>query len=230
MSAVHEFVFQIYPYIAGSVFLLGSLLRFERGQYTWTSDSSELLRRGMLRFGSNLFHIGVLFLFLGHFVGLLIPEVFGMVGIGLPGHQLVAMISGGLFGSACLVGLVMLIHRRVTEPRIRATTRVMDMVVLLWILITLSFGLGTLYFSAHELSGSNLIPLSQWARHIITFHGGAASFVAGLPLTYQVHMVLGMTLFVLIPFSRLVHIWSGFALMVYLLRPYQVVRPGLRQR
>lgn len=230
MSSLHEFFFQIYPYIAGSVFLLGSLLRFERGQYTWTSDSSELLRRGTLRFGSNLFHVGVLFLFLGHFIGILMPEVFGMIGIGLQGHQLVAMISGGLFGSACLVGLLMLIHRRMTEPRIRATTRVMDMVVLLWILITLSFGLGTLYFSAQELSGSNLIPLSQWARHIITFHGGAASFVTELPLAYQVHMVLGMTLFVLIPFSRLVHIWSGFALLVYLLRPYQVVRPGLRQR
>lgn len=153
-----------------------------------------------------------------------------MLGIGLQGHQLVAMISGGLFGFACLIGLVMLIHRRLTEPRIRATTRVMDMVVLVWILITLSFGLGTLYFSAQELSGGNLTPLAQWARHIVTFHGGAASFVAEVPLVYQVHMVLGMTLFALIPFSRLVHIWSGFALVVYLLRPYQVVRPGLRQR
>lgn len=230
MSNLHEFFFQIYPYIAGSVFLLGSLLRFERGQYTWTSDSSELLRRGTLRFGSNLFHVGVLFLFMGHFIGILMPEVFGIIGIGLQGHQLVAMISGGFFGFACLVGLVMLLHRRMTEPRIRATTRVMDMVVLVWILITLSFGLCTLYFSAQELSGGNLIPLSQWARHIITFHGGAASFVVELPLVYQVHMVLGMTLFALIPFSRLVHIWSGFALVVYLLRPYQVVRPGLRQR
>lgn len=230
MSDLHEFFFQIYPYIAGSVFLLGSLLRFERGQYTWTSDSSELLRRGTLRFGSNLFHIGVLFLFVGHFIGLLMPEVFGIMGIDLRGHQLVAMISGGLFGSACLVGLLLLIHRRVTDPRIRATTRVMDMVVLVWILITLSFGLGTLYFSAQELSGSNLIPLAQWARHIVTFHGGAASFVVDLPLVYQVHMVSGMTLFALIPFSRLVHIWSGFALVGYLLRPYQVVRPGLRRR
>lgn len=230
MANLHEFFFQIYPYIAGSVFLLGSVLRFERGQYTWTSDSSELLRRGTLRFGSNLFHVGVLFLFLGHFIGLLMPEVFGMLGIGLQGHQLVAMISGGLFGFACLIELVMLIHRRVTEQRIRATTRVMDMVVLVWILITLSFGLGTLYFSAQELSGGNLTPLAQWARHIVTFHGGAASFVTEVPLVYQVHMVLGMTLFALIPFSRLVHIWSGFALVVYLLRPYQVVRPGLRQR
>lgn len=230
MSDLHEFFFQIYPYIAGSVFLLGSLLRFERGQYTWTSDSSELLRRGTLRFGSNLFHIGVLFLFVGHFIGLLMPEVFGIMGIDLRGHQLVAMISGGLFGSACWVGLLLLIHRRVTDPRIRATTRVMDMVVLVWILITLSFGLGTLYFSAQELSGSNLIPLAQWARHIVTFHGGAASFVVDLPLVYQVHMVSGMTLFALIPFSRLVHIWSGFALVGYLLRPYQVVRPGLRRR
>jgi nitrate reductase gamma subunit len=230
MADVHEFFFQIYPYIAGSVFLLGSLLRFERGQYTWTSDSSELLSRGTLRLGSNLFHVGVLFLFLGHLVGLLMPEVFGVVGIGLRGHQLVAMISGALFGFACLVGLILLIHRRVTDPRIRATTHVMDMVVLVWILLTLSFGLCTLYFSARELSGGYLIPLSQWARHIITLRGGAAALAADVPLAYQIHLVLGMTLFALVPFSRLVHIWSGFALLAYLLRPYQVVRPGLRHR
>ncbi len=230
MADVHEFFFQIYPYIAGSVFLLGSLLRFERGQYTWTSDSSELLRRGTLQLGSNLFHVGVLFLFLGHFVGLLLPEVFGILGIGLRGHQLVAMISGGLFGFTCLAGLVLLIHRRVRDPRIRATTHVMDMVVLVWILLTLSFGLSTLYFSARELSGGYLVPLSQWARHIVTFRSGAATLAAEVPLAYQVHLVLGMTLFALIPFSRLVHIWSGFALPVYLLRPYQVVRPGVRHR
>ncbi len=230
MADVHELFFQIYPYIVGSVFLLGSLLRFERGQYTWTTDSSELLRRGTLRLGSNLFHVGVLFLFVGHCVGLLVPEVFGIMGIGLRGHQLVAMISGGLFGFACLMGLVLLIHRRVTDPRIRATTRMMDMVVLVWILLTLSFGLSTLYFSARELSGGYLVPLSQWARHIITFRGGATAFVENVPLVYQVHLVLGMTLFALIPFSRLVHIWSGFALLSYLLRPYQVVRPGWRHR
>jgi nitrate reductase gamma subunit len=172
----------------------------------------------------------VLFLFLGHVVGLLVPEVFGMLGIGLRGHQLVAMISGGLFGFACLVGLLLLIHRRVTDARIRATTRVMDMVVLVWILLTLSFGLSTLYFSVRELSGGYLIPLSQWARHIVTLRGGAASLVANVPLAYQVHLIAGMTLFALIPFSRLVHIWSGFALLGYLLRPYQVVRPRLRHR
>ncbi|MGE3151812.1 MAG: respiratory nitrate reductase subunit gamma [Nitrospiraceae bacterium] len=230
MGDVHEFFFQIYPYLAGSVFLLGSLLRFERGQYTWTSHSSELLKRNTLRLGSNLFHVGVLFLFLGHFVGLLLPEVFGILGISLRGHQLVAMISGGLFGSVCLAGLLLLIHRRVTDARIRATTHVMDLVVLVWILLTLLFGLTTLYFSARELSGGYLIPLSQWARHIVTFRGGAASLVATMPLVYQVHLVLGMTLFALIPFSRLVHIWSGFALLGYLVRPYQVVRSGLHRR
>ncbi|MEX5214140.1 MAG: respiratory nitrate reductase subunit gamma [Nitrospiraceae bacterium] len=230
MGNVHEFFFQIYPYLAGSVFLLGSLLRFERGQYTWTSNSSELLKRDTLRLGSNLFHVGVLFLFMGHVVGLLLPELFGMAGIGLRGHQLVAMISGGFFGFACLVGLLLLIHRRVMNSRIRATTHVMDLVVLIWILLTLSFGLATLYASARELSGGYLIPLSQWARHIVTFRGGAASLAVEVPWVYQVHLVLGMTLFALIPFSRLVHVWSGFALLSYLLRPYQVVRPGAPRR
>ncbi|MGH7181624.1 MAG: respiratory nitrate reductase subunit gamma [Nitrospiraceae bacterium] len=230
MAYLDVFFFQLYPYIAGTVFLVGSWLRFERGQYTWSSDSSELLARGSLRWGSNLFHIGVLSLFMGH-LALLIPANW-LTAIGLipHRHQILAIVTGLLFAVACLVGLVLLMHRRATQPRVRATTRPMDVVVLVWILLVLGFGMSTIYFSSQELSGTRLVALSDWTQRIITFRGGAAELVAEAHWVYKVHIVLGMTLFALVPFSRLVHIWSGFATVVYLFRPHLVVRPAWRNR
>lgn len=225
MNYADRFFFDLYPYIAGTIFLLGSLLRFERGQYTWSSDSSELLRRGTLRWGSNLFHVGVLFLFSGHLVLLVPLSWLDAMALSPPRHQILAIVSGLAFALICLIGLLLLLHRRLSEPRIWATTRPMDIVVLLWILLTLCFGAATTYYSAHELSGSTLVALMAWAQHIAMFRGDAGEYVASVPWVYKIHMILGMTLFVLIPFSRLVHIWSGFALLSYLFRPYQIMRP-----
>src|SRR5208283_2397872 len=120
-----------YPYVALTVFLVGSLLRFDREQYTWRSGSSQLLRRRLLVVGSNCFHVGVLAILAGHFVGLLMPDAI-VTGIGLTpaGHQLLAMGAGGVFGLVCFVGLTLLIYRRLTNPRIRATSSVMDIVIL----------------------------------------------------------------------------------------------------
>jgi nitrate reductase gamma subunit len=221
---LHGFLFSIYPYICLAIFLLGSLVRFDREQYTWRSESSQLLRRGQLRWGSNLFHIGILFLFFGHLVGLLTPHSVYEVLITAQAKQLLAMISGGIAGLMCLVGLLLLIHRRLGEPRLRATSKIMDFVVLFWILATLLLGLVSIFVSSRHLDGSVMLLLSQWAQHIITFHAGAAAVLVPAPLIYKIHLFFGMTLFLLFPFSRLVHVWSGFAALGYVTRAYQVVR------
>ncbi len=225
MNFLNEFLFGIYPYIALAVFLLGSLIRFDREQYTWKSDSSQLLKRGQLRWGSNLFHIGVLALFLGHFVGLLTPrEAYHAIGLSTEAKQLLAITAGGVFGTMCLAGLVLLVHRRLSEPRIRATSTTMDIVVLLWILATLLLGLASISVSLGHRDGSVMVVLGHWAQHIVTFRSGAAGFLASVHWIYKVHLFFGMTLFLLFPFSRLVHVWSGFAALGYLTRAYQIVR------
>lgn len=226
MSWLNAFFFGVYPYLAGTVFLVGSLVRFDRDPYTWKSESSEILKRGNLRLASNCFHIGVLFLFFGHLIGLLAPEaLFDATGLGTEGHELLAMVSGGVFGVLCFIGIVLLIYRRLSQPRIRLTSSTMDLLVVFWIFVTLSFGLSTIAFSAPNLaSGTIIAALRMWAQHIVTFHP-VPYVIEGLPIVYKIHLVLGMTLFALVPFSRLVHIWSGFASLFYLLRPYQVVRP-----
>jgi len=225
MSGFHQFLFGIYPYIALAIFLLGSLVRFDREQYTWKSDSSEMLRRGQLRWGSNLFHLGILMLFGGHFVGLLTPkELYHAIGLSTQGKQIIAIAAGGVAGTLCLIGIALLLHRRHTEPRVRANSRTMDFVILYWILITLLIGLVSIVASLSHLDGGVMVALSHWAQHLVTFRGDAASFIVNVPLIYKIHLFFGMTLFILFPFSRLVHVWSGFASVAYVIRPYQIVR------
>lgn len=226
MSGINQFLFGLYPYIALVVFLGGSLLRFEREQYTWKSDSSQLLRRGQLRLGSILFHVGILGLFFGHFVGLLTPAgVWSVLGVSHGLKQLVAMVAGGFMGAICLLGLLLLMHRRMSEPRIAATTRKGDKLLLGWLIVTLALGLSTIWVSAGHADGELMVALMQWAQHVVTFRLGAAQFVADAPWLFKAHLFMGMTLFVIFPFTRLVHVWSGFASVTYLGRAWQLVRP-----
>ena len=222
-SFINQAVFGIFPYVALTVFLIGSLVRFDREQYGWRSGSSQMLRSSQLRWGSNLFHIGILFLFAGHFVGLLTPHsVYIALGLSVPAKQMLAIVSGGIFGVLCFVGLTLLVHRRLFDVRIRKTSSSMDIAILLLLWLQLVLGLVTIPYSLGHPDGEVMLKLADWAQHIVTFRSGAADFVAGVAWPYRAHLVLGMVIFLLFPFSRLVHIWS--APVWYVFRRYQVVR------
>lgn len=223
-SWLDNLLFGYYPYICLAVFFVGSLLRFDRDQYSWKSDSSQLLRRGQLRLGSNLFHIGVLFLFFGHFFGMLTPHFIYEPFIGAGAKQVVAMVTGGVAGLLGFVGLTLLLHRRLTEPRIRATSKTSDIVIAVLLWLQLLLGLATIPLSAQHLDGSMMMRLAEWAQRIVTFRAGAPELLAEAGWIFKMHMFLGMSIFLIFPFTRLVHVWSGFASVSYLLRPYQVVR------
>ena len=224
LSYGNNFLFTVYPYICLSVFLMGSLARFDRDQYTWKSDSSQLLRAGTLRWGSNLFHAGILFLFFGHLVGQLIPHWMYEPFISAPQKQMVAILSGGLAGLICFAGLSLLLHRRIFDPRIRLTSHRTDLAILVILWVQLCLGLITLPLSwEHRQDASAMLILASYLQSVATLQPNASALVTvGWP--FKVHMVLGMTIFLLFPFSRLVHVWSGLATIGYLFRPYQVVR------
>jgi nitrate reductase gamma subunit len=219
---LHDFLFGIYPYVCLGVFLIGSLMRFDRDQYTWRSGSSQMLRARQLRWGSNLFHVGIIVIFVGHFFGLLTPKAVYTLFLTVPEKQLVAIVIGGIAGLMCFVGLTLLLHRRLYDPRIRRTSTGIDIAILVLLWVQLSLGLITLPLSLGHRDGSMMVQLSHWAQHIMTLQGGAAEFVRGTPLPFQLHMVMGMTLFLLTPFSRLVHIFS--VPVWYLFRNWQIVR------
>ena len=222
---LHQFVFGIYPYLCLTVFLVGSLIRFDREQYTWKSDSSQMLRTGQLRWGSNLFHVGVLGIFFGHLFGLLTPlPVWHAIGVTPAAKQMIAMVGGGAAGLMCLAGLLLLLHRRLTEARIRATTRPMDLAVLYLLLAQLLLGLYSITVSWQHPDGVEMLKLVNWAQHIVTFRGDAASLIVDVAPVFKLHLALGLTIALIFPFSRLVHIWSGFAVAGYLTRAYQIVR------
>jgi nitrate reductase gamma subunit len=217
-------LFGVYPYVCLSVFLLGSLLRFDRDQYSWKSDSSQLLHAGSLRWGSNLFHIGVLFLFVGHTVGMLTPHFVYEPFISAGHKQLMAMVSGGIAGLLGFVGISILLHRRLGDERIRRNSKTSDILLLALLWLQLLLGLATIPLSAQHLDGGMMMKLAEWAQRIVSFRGGAVELLAEASWVFKLHMFLGMTVFLIFPFTRLVHVWSGFGTLAYLLRPYQLVR------
>jgi len=223
VSYFNTLLFGYYPYVAISVFLIGSLARYDRDQYTWRTGSSQLLRAKDLRVGSNWFHVGILLLFVGHFIGLLTPpDVYHSLGVSTSAKQVLAVVAGGVFGGVCLKGIIILIRRRLNDARIRATSSRMDIFILLLIAVQLALGLLTLPISLYHYDGANMLLLSEWAQRIVTFRGGAADLVSNIGIIFKLHLFLGMTLFLVFPFSRLVHVWS--IPLGYVTRPYQVVR------
>lgn len=222
-DTIFHILFVWYPYVCLSAFVFGSLIRFDREPYTWKAHSSQLLRKRQLTWGSNLFHFGILFLLVGHSVGLLTPKAIYSLFITPEQKQLLAIVAGSIAGMVCFVGLSLLLHRRLFDARIRQTSTYMDLAVLAILWVQLVLGLVTVPFSLGHHDAEVMITLSHWAQGVLTVQPVDARTLQGLDWPYLVHLVLGMTIFLIFPFSRLVHIWS--APVWYIGRKgYQVVR------
>lgn len=225
---MHNFFFGIYPYIALSVLVIGSIARYERDPFTWKSSSSQLLRRKQLMIGSVLFHVGILVIFFGHLFGLLTPIwIFDALGISHGAKQVLAIVAGGIAGIFALVGGLMLLHRRLMDPRVRATSSFADTGILILLMAQLVLGLGTILVSLQHLDGHEMTKFMSWAQGIFTFQADAAAQITDVSWLFKLHLVLGLTIFLVFPFTRLVHMLS--APVRYLWRPgYQVVRSRRR--
>jgi nitrate reductase gamma subunit len=221
---INHLLFGIYPYIALSVLALGSIVRFDREPYSWRASSSQLLRRKQLIWGSVLFHVGVLIVFFGHLVGLLLPIwLFDSLHIKHEWKQVLAVVVGGIAGAFSFVGATMLLHRRLFDARIRENSSFADtgIIALLW--AQLALGLMTIPVSLGHLDGKEMVKFMAWANGIFTFDQQASSYLVGSSPIFRVHIFMGLTIFLLFPFTRLVHMLS--APVRYLWRPgYQVVR------
>ena len=221
---VNTLLFGVYPYIALVILAVGTVIRYDREPYTWRSGSSQLLRRRQLVWGSVLFHVGVLLIFAGHLVGLLTPlAIWEMLGVSHGAKQMIAIALGGVAGVMGIVGATLLIHRRFFDARVRRNSSLTDSLIIAILWLQLALGLGTIAVSAQHLDGEEMVKFMHWAQGIFTFDPKAASYVADAALVFKLHITLGLTIFVLFPFSRLVHMLS--VPVRYLWRPgYQVVR------
>ena len=221
---LNQILFGVYPYIALTVLALGSVIRFDREQYTWRSGSSQLLRRRQLALGSVLFHLGILVIFAGHLVGLLTPLViFDALGVSHGAKQILAIVAGGLAGIMCLTGGLILLHRRLFDSRIRKTSSFSDIAILVILMVQLVLGLATIPLSAGHLDGHEMVKFMNWAQGVFTFQPNVADYVVVVHPIFKAHLVLGMTILLLFPFTRLVHMLS--APVWYLgRRGWQIVR------
>lgn len=230
MSSYANFVlFGVYPYVALAILAIGSIIRYDREPYTWRSGSSQLLRRRQLVWGSVLFHVGVLAIFAGHLVGLLTPIwIFDAIGISHGAKQLLAVGLGGIAGVMALIGGALLIHRRLFDSRIRRTSSVTDILILLLLYAQLILGMISIRASLGHLDGEEMLKFMGWAQGIFTFRPESASLIADTAPIFKAHILLGLTIFVLFPFTRLVHMLS--VPLRYLWRPgYQIVRARKRR-
>lgn len=198
-----SFFFGLYPYICMTVLVLGTLIRYDREQYSWRASSSQILADKGLTIGNIMFHLGVIFIFFGHLVGLLTPHSLYEHFITAEQKQLLAIIAGGIAGTIGFIGLTILVFRRLLVDRIRATSTKSDIAVLLILWIQITLGLITIPFSLAHHDAGIMLNLSQWAQHVLTFRSGAADYIMGTDLVFQIHLILGMTIFLLFPFTRL---------------------------
>ena len=221
---LNTLLFGIYPYIALSVLILGTIIRYDREPYGWRSGSSQLLRRKQLVGGSVLFHVGVIVIFFGHLIGLLTPiALFDALGISHGAKQILAIVAGGIAGVMAIVGGSLLVHRRLFDARVRATSSTSDTAIIILLWIQLALGLMTIPVSLQHLDGHEMVKFMTWAQGIFTFNTAASAYVADASIVFKLHLFLGLTILLLFPFTRLVHMLS--VPLRYMWRPgYQVVR------
>jgi nitrate reductase gamma subunit len=225
---MHNLLFGIFPYIAITIMLVGSIARYERDPFTWKTKSSQLLRKRQFVIGSVLFHVGILAIFAGHVVGLLTPSfVWHLLGVSYGAKQIIAIVAGGLAGLATLAGGAILLHRRLSDPRIRANSSFGDNAVMAILVAQVTLGLATIPLALGHLDGSEMVKFMAWAQGTLTFQAGAAAHIADVHLIFKLHIFLGLVIFVLVPFTRLAHLASGLAApirYVFARKGYQIVR------
>lgn len=220
-------VYQVFPYVVITIWLVGSFVRFLTHPYTVKSQSSEFLgAKKEINWGARFFHVGVIGLLFGHLLGLFVPKQLLLdFGITVQMTQMLEIILGGICAVLCLVGITLMIHRRITKPRIRKTSRPSDWLVLVLIAAVLIMGATSIVNSAlYDHSGEGLLDFVSWATALVTLQPDAYTYLIDAATPQKIHIFIGLCIFLIVPFTRLIHIWSGYASPIYLLRNMQKMR------
>jgi nitrate reductase gamma subunit len=204
MDLLYTLIFTVFPYLCLTTFVVGHGYRYVTDRYGWNARSSEFLEKKALFPGTVLFHWGIVFTFLGHAGGLLVPQrVFDFFGIDSQTHLTIAYWSGLAVGLAAFVGVLLLLRRRLTHPRVQAVARLNDTITVSALVVVIGAGLFNVIFGHFNV----LDTVAPWIRGIVTFTPDAMLMKA-VPLSYKIHVIAAWTLLGFSPFSRLVHIWS----------------------
>ena len=218
MDLTYTLIFTVFPYLCLSTFVLGHAYRYVTDRYGWNARSSEFLEKQALYPGSVFFHWGIVLTFVGHAGGLLIPQrVFDLFDIDSRAHLAIAYWSGLLVGLAAFFGVVLLLRRRLTHPRIKAVNRINDTITIAALVVVIGTGVYNVVFGHFNV----LYSVAPWIRGIVTFTPDAALMKA-VPLSFKIHVIAAWALLAYSPFSRLIHIWS--LPVTYFFRSYILFR------
>lgn len=204
-----QFWWIIYPYLCLMIMIVGTLYRFRFNPMSWGSQSSELLEKKMLRYGSQLFHWGIIFVLVGHVMGLLIPlSWYTFFGVPPEFYHFNAILFGGIVGVAALIGNIILIIRRTWNSRVRMYAKAADFVSLITLFLVIVTGVSiTLIYDEFVNRYEYRATVGPWFRELFVLHPNA-SLMLHVPLIFKIHIALSFFLFAISPFTRLVHIWS----------------------
>ncbi len=217
-----QFLWIVLPYLILTIFIFGHIYRYQHDQFGWSSKSSELLEKKLLRLGSNLFHFGIIFVFGGHVMGLLIPiEVYEMLGVNEHQYHNIALLGGIPAGLAATAGILILFYRRMTVRRLIATSTKGDWASLLFLTIVILSGMSATFLNINSHGFDYRTTIGPWLRGILTFRPDA-SLMTEVPMWFKIHLLAVLGLFAAWPFTRLVHVFS--VPLRYLSRSYVVYR------
>jgi nitrate reductase gamma subunit len=218
MSDWNSLAFLVFPYVSLTIFVVGHTFRYFTDAYRWNAKSSELLERESLKYSSVIFHYGIVFTFIGHAAGLLIPQsLYTTLGISGEAHTRLAIAAGALIGVAAAAGSLLLLHRRVTKRRVFVNSTRKDLFTLGMLLFVTGVGTYNVFFGHYYV----LDTVAPWIRSIVTFRPDY-TLMRDVPFMYKLHILAAFVLFAFSPFSRLIHIWS--LPLPYLSRNYIIFR------
>ncbi|WP_284141623.1 respiratory nitrate reductase subunit gamma [Virgibacillus sp. LDC-1] len=218
----------VLPYIVLTIFIGGHLYRYQKDQFGWTTKSSELLEKKRLRWGSLLFHFGIIFVFGGHVLGLIIPiEFYNRVGISEHTYHILAIAFGLPAGIAVLIGTILLTFRRIQVKRIKATTSLSDWITLGILLIVIITGVTATTLNIDANGFDYRTTIAPWLRGLFYFNI-QPELMETVPIWFKIHILSTFTLYIIWPFTRLVHVFS-FPIR-YLQRSYIIYKKRIPTR
>ncbi len=218
---INNILFTYLPHIAIAIFMFGIFTRLIMGNKTVQAESTQFLADKQVKLGSNLFHVGIIFVFFGHLT-LFIPEWLYHMVMTTETKRIIALSMGSFFGLMALVGMIILIIRRFSAPRIKMNSSFQDHFILLLLLVEVIFGLSAV---AGTATGpiEKYAALSEWAQAVVTFQPDAGNILLNHSIQYKLHIVTGLFIFMIFPYTKLMHILV-FPFVYVFRSGYQLVR------
>jgi nitrate reductase gamma subunit len=200
---INNLLFTYLPHIAFAIFWFGLITRIIVANKSIQAKSTQILARKGVKSGSNLFHYAIVIVFFGHFTLFLPEEVYHLV-MTTETKRMIALVFGTIFGVTSFIGMVILLRRRLTDVRVRYTSKFHDYFILVILLVEAGLGLASVATTA-STTVVEYASLGEWAQKVITFQPDAGAVIGGHSLLYKIHFVTGLLIFMIFPYTKLMH-------------------------